>query len=231
MCLAPRIEMYVKLCALHCLSVRLPGFHDLRSCALLVPGHDVAETVVVLVAGDVIRSQVAPLHYPHLTLRQNWQVPRRAVPRSLDVAGPGVKTVDFRGHLPYPILSNLMDTHRMRTGPLAALTVMLTLALLTGSFAFDDARFCAAMQEIAKEGAAYPRVAVAVVCNGKIINFKIRPEVPVNQLPAGWQERMHVLMNQMYCQGPMRAAINNGWTVAFTIMSAGESYYMTAECR
>ena len=119
----------------------------------------------------------------------------------------------------------------MRKGLLVALTGMLTLALLAQSFAFDDARFCAAMQEIAKEGAAYPRLAVAVVCNGKIINFKIRPEVPVNQLPAGWQERMHVLMNQMYCQGPMRAAINNGWTVAFTIMSAGESYYMTAECR
>ena len=87
------------------------------------------------------------------------------------------------------------------------------------------------MREIAKERAGYPRVAVAVVCNGKIINFKIRPEVPVNQLPAGWQERTHALMNQMYCQGPMRAAINNGWTVAFTIMSAGEGYYMTAECR
>ena len=119
----------------------------------------------------------------------------------------------------------------MRTGLLAALTGMLTLAPLTRSFAFDDARFCAAMQEIAKEGAAYPRVAVVVVCNGKIINFKIRPEVPVNQLRAGWQERTHVLMNRMYCQGPMRAAIDNGWTVAFTIMSAGEGYYMTVECR
>src|SRR5215831_5873209 len=119
----------------------------------------------------------------------------------------------------------------MRTGLLVALAGMLTLALLAQSFAFDDARFCAAMQETAKEGAAYPRLAVAVVCNGKIINFKIRPEVPVNQLRAGWQERTHVLMNQMYCQGPMRAAINYGWTVAFTIMSARESYYITAECR
>ena len=119
----------------------------------------------------------------------------------------------------------------MRKGLLAALTGMLTLAPLTRSFAFDDARFCAAMQEIAKGRAADPRVVVAVVCNGKIINFRIRPEVPVDQLPAGWQERMHVLMNQIYCQGPMRAAINNGWTVAFTIVSAGEGYYMTAECR
>jgi hypothetical protein len=119
----------------------------------------------------------------------------------------------------------------MRTGLLAALTGMLTLALLAQSFAFDDARFCAAMQEMAKERTAYPRVAVAVVCNEKIIDFKIRPEVPVNELPAGWQERTHVLMNQMYCRGPMRAAIDNGWTVAFTITSARESYYMTAECR
>ena len=29
----------------------------------------------------------------------------------------------------------------------------------------------------------------------------------------------------------MRAAIDNGWTVAFTILSARESYFMTAECR
>ena len=108
---------------------------------------------------------------------------------------------------------------------------MLTLAHLAHSLAFDDAGFCAAMQEIAKGKAAYSRVAVAVVCNAKIIDFRVRPGVPVNELPAGWQERTHVLMNQMYCQGPMRAAIDNGWTVAFTIMSARESYYMTAECR
>ena len=119
----------------------------------------------------------------------------------------------------------------MRTGLLAALTVMLTLGLFAQSFAFDDARFCAAMQEIAKEGAAYPRIAVTVVCHAKIIDFRVRPEVPVNELPAGWQERAHVLMNQVYCEGPMRAAIDNGWTVAFTIISARESYYMTAECR
>jgi hypothetical protein len=119
----------------------------------------------------------------------------------------------------------------MRTGLSAALIGMLTLALLGQSFAFDDARFCAAMQEIAKEGVAYPRVAVTVVCDAKIIDFRARPEVPVEELPAGWQERAHVLINQMYCGGPMRAAIDNGWTVAFTIMSARESYYMTAECR
>jgi hypothetical protein len=119
----------------------------------------------------------------------------------------------------------------MRTSLPAALIGLLTLALLAQSFAFDDARFCAAMQEIAKQGAAYPRVAVTVVCNAKIIDFRVRPEVPVNELPAGWQERAHVLMNQTYCEGPMRAAIDNGWTVAFTIMSARESYYMTAECR
>jgi len=33
---------------------------------------------------------------------------------------------------------------------------MLTLALLDQSFAFDDVRFCAAMQEIAKEGGCLP---------------------------------------------------------------------------
>jgi hypothetical protein len=119
----------------------------------------------------------------------------------------------------------------MRTGLLAALTGMLTLAHLAHSLAFDDAGFCAAMQDIGKQSTAYSRVTVAVVCNEKIIDFKIRPEVPVNELPAGWRERTHVLMNQMYCQGPMRAAIDNGWTVAFTITSARESYYMTAECR
>ena len=119
----------------------------------------------------------------------------------------------------------------MRAGQLATLTGMLTLVLSAESFAFDDAGFCVAMQEMAKERAAYPRLAVAVICNEKIIDFKIRPGVPVNELPAGWQERTHVLVNQMYCQGPMRAAIDNGWTVAFTIMSARESYYMKAECR
>ena len=108
------------------------------------------------------------------------------------------------------------------------LTGMLTLAHLAHSLVFDDAVFCAAMQEIGKGRVAYSRVAVAVVYNAKIIDFRVRPEVPVNGLPAGWQERAHVLMNQMYCQGPMRAAIDSGWTVAFTIMSARESYYMTA---
>jgi hypothetical protein len=114
---------------------------------------------------------------------------------------------------------------------MAALTGTLTLTLLAQSFAFDGARFCAAMQEVAKERAAYTRVTVAVDCDAKIIDFKISPEVPINELPAGWQERIHVLMNQMYCEGPMRAVINNGWTVAFTIRSAREGYYITAECR
>jgi hypothetical protein len=108
---------------------------------------------------------------------------------------------------------------------------MLTLGRVVHSLAFDDAGFCAAMQEMAKERAGYSRVAVAVVCDAKMIEFKTRPEVPISELPSGWQERAHTLMNQTYCQGPTRTAIDNGWTIAFTIVSARESYYMTVECR
>ena len=119
----------------------------------------------------------------------------------------------------------------MRTVSLAVLTAMLTLVHLAHAHAFDDTHFCDAMQGLAKEKASYTRVAVDIHCDTKIVDFKIRPGVPVNELPAGWQDRTHVLLNQMYCHGPMRAAINNGWTVAFTIMSTHESYYMTADCR
>jgi hypothetical protein len=111
------------------------------------------------------------------------------------------------------------------------LTAMLTRAHPAHALAFDDTRFCEAMQEIAKERAFNTRVAVVIHCDAKIVDFKIRLGVPVNERPEGWQDRTHVLLNQMYCHGPMRAAINNGWTVAFTITSARESYYMTAECR
>jgi hypothetical protein len=94
---------------------------------------------------------------------------------------------------------------------------MLTLAHLAHSFAFDDARRGNAEHRQTDDRLFAP-------CNAKIIDCRVRTEVPVNELPAGWQERAHVLMNQMYCQGPMRAAIDNEWTVAFTIMSARESY-------
>jgi hypothetical protein len=119
----------------------------------------------------------------------------------------------------------------MRTGIFAVSTGMMMLARVAHSLAFDDAAFCVALQQIGKDGVENSRVAVAVACDAKIINFKIRPEVPVNKLPSGWQERAHALINQTYCQDPMRTAINNGWTVAFTIMSARESYYITADCR
>ena len=124
----------------------------------------------------------------------------------------------------------------MRIVSFTALTAMLSLPHPAYAQPFDDTRFCLAMQEMAKERASnlnYTRhVAVVVLCDAKIVDFKIRPGVPVNELPAGWQERTHVLLNQMYCRDPMLAAIDNGWTVAFTIMSAdGESHYMTAECR
>jgi hypothetical protein len=124
-----------------------------------------------------------------------------------------------------------MGTHRMRMVSFAGLTAMLTLAHPASTQAFDDARFCEAIQEIAKERASNTRIVVVVHCSAKIIDFKIRLAVPVNELPAGWQDRTHVQLNRMYCHGPVRAAINNGWTIAFTIMSAHESYYMTAECR
>jgi hypothetical protein len=134
--------------------------------------------------------------------------------------------------------SMLTETYRMRMASFTALIVMLALLPPRAcAQAFDDTRFCQAMQETATERAAKHNnftnhVAVVVLCNAKIVDFQMRPGVPVNALPPGWHERTHVLLNQMYCQGPMRAAIDNGWTVAFTIMSAdGENHYMTAECR
>jgi len=108
---------------------------------------------------------------------------------------------------------------------------MFTLGQVAHSLAFDDAAFCAAMEEIAKFRPTYARVGVTVACDAKIVNFRIRLDATVGELSSGWQERTHALMNQAYCQGPMRAAIDTGWTVAFTIMSVHESYYMTAECR
>jgi len=119
----------------------------------------------------------------------------------------------------------------MRTGILAAVIGMLTFGHVAHPLAFDDAAFCAAMEEIAKMRVTYARIAVAVACDAKIVNFRIRLDATAGELSSGWQERTHTLMNQTYCQGPMRAAIDNGWTVAFTIVSARESYYMTAECR
>jgi hypothetical protein len=124
-----------------------------------------------------------------------------------------------------------MDTHRMRTVSFTALTALLTLAHSARAQPFDDIRFCEAIQEIAKERASYTRVVVVVHCTAKIVDFRIRLAIPGNELPADWQERTHVRLNEMYCRGPVRAAINNGWTVAFTIMTAQERYYMTAECR
>ena len=143
----------------------------------------------------------------------------------------GAKTMDLFTLQPYPTSFTPTGTPRMRTGILAAFTGMLALGHVAHSLAFDDADFCAAMEEIAKMRATYARVAVAVACDAKIVNFRIRLDATVNGPSSGWQERTHTLMNQMYCQGPMRAAIDHGWTIAFTIVSARESYYMTAECR
>src|SRR5262249_3394767 len=114
----------------------------------------------------------------------------------------------------------------MRRGKVVPLTLLLTLGHVVHGLAFDDAGFCAAMQQMAKERMeiakgrmGYSRVAVAVACDAKMIEFRTRPEVPISELPPGWQERAHTLMNQTYCQGPMRVAIDNGWTIAFTITS------------
>lgn len=135
--------------------------------------------------------------------------------------------------------SLLTDTHRMRIISCTALAAMLAFPHPAHAQGFDDAGFCQALQEIAvnKERGSRPneyvsRIAVTVHCDMKIVQFKMRLGVPINDLRSGWQEHTHVLLNQMYCQGPMRAAIDKGWTVAFTIMSAdGERHYMTPECR
>jgi hypothetical protein len=118
----------------------------------------------------------------------------------------------------------------MRTASFTALTAMLTLAHPARAQTFDDVRFCDAIQAIAQERASYTRVVVVAHCNVKILDFRIRLPVTGNELPADWQELAHVQLNEMYCHGPMRAAISNGWIVAFTIMTAQERYYMTAEC-
>jgi hypothetical protein len=119
----------------------------------------------------------------------------------------------------------------MRTASFTALTVMLTVAHPARAQPFDDIRFCEAIREIAQERASYTRVVVVPHCNVKILDFRIRLPVPGNELPADWQERIHVQLNRLYCHGPMREVISNGWIVAFTIMTAQERYYMTAECR
>jgi hypothetical protein len=158
------------------------------------------------------------------------------VPTNLRSMELSQATVFLKALVPYSCRQT--DTYRMRIASFTALMVMLALLPPRAyAQAFDDTRFCQAMQETAIERAAKHNtftnhVAVVVLCNAKIVDFQMRPGVPVNELPPGWHERMHVLLNQMYCQGPMRAAIDNGWTVAFTIMSAdGENHYMTAECR
>lgn len=111
----------------------------------------------------------------------------------------GVKPMDLLTALPYPGSFTPTGIRRMRRGKLVLWTLMLILGHVVHSLAFDDAGFCAAMQEIAKERVGHSRVAVAVVCDAKMIQFKTRPEVPISELPSGWQERAHALMNQTYC--------------------------------
>jgi hypothetical protein len=132
----------------------------------------------------------------------------------------------------------LKDMHRMRRVSVGVLTAMLTPPLAAYAQEFEDARFCQAIQEIAvKERGSKlndhtARVAVAALCETKFVGFKIRLGVPIGDLRADWQAHNHTLWNQMHCQGPMRAAIDNGWIIALTITSIdGQGHYMTAECR
>jgi hypothetical protein len=76
----------------------------------------------------------------------------------------------------YRILSSmLMDARRMRIFSFAALTAILALAHQACAQGFDDAHFCHAMQEIAKERGSKPdghttHLAVTVLCDAKIVD-------------------------------------------------------------
>lgn len=127
----------------------------------------------------------------------------------------------------------------MRTISCTVLTAILAFPHPGYAQEFDNADFCRAWQEITadKEGGSKlegyaARIAVTARCDMKFVEFKIKLGVPINHLRDGWQEHTHVLLNQKYCDGPMRSAMDKGWIVAFTIMSTdGERHYMTPECR
>jgi hypothetical protein len=121
----------------------------------------------------------------------------------------------------------------MRKILFAVLTATQALLLPAYAQPFDDARFCQAMQEIvvnkemsSKLDEDAKHIAVTVHCDAKIVHFKMRLGVPDYDL----REHKQALWNQ-HCNGPVRAAIDNGWIVALTTSSTdGVHRYIRAEC-
>ncbi len=122
--------------------------------------------------------------------------------------------------------------------------VLLLLGLMSfQAFAaeFDDAAFCKQMEAFKANGEVdvgkmvdkYTRNdGIAVLCGNKIVDFKKFMFANQNDMREGWQDRKAAQWNSIYCEGEWLEAINNGWTVALTLVTQdGKRFWHKATCK
>jgi len=119
--------------------------------------------------------------------------------------------------------------------------VLLALAPAAAG-AFDHAQFCAEKIEQAEADQLEAGVwldeftrneSVSVHCSMRMIEFRRHLDMPSSDLGDDWRNREKRRWNQAHCNDPdWRAAIQNGWTVASTLITTtGERIWYTANCR
>ena len=123
---------------------------------------------------------------------------------------------------------------------LLSFLLLLLVPAMASAAEFDDESFCNVMMEQQKKinadagqmvDAVTRNDGVAVLCSTKIIDFKKFMASDSSKMREGWQDRKAKQWNEIYCNGVFLDAINNGWTVAFTlIFQDGNRFWYKANC-
>lgn len=121
--------------------------------------------------------------------------------------------------------------------------VLISLSSPLYSSSFDDESFCMTLEsfkadldkDTGKMVDKYTRNdGMALLCGGKIVEYKKFLFVDASDMRSGWQSRKEQQWNDLYCNDEKvwLDAINNGWTVAFSIITQdGKRFWHKAECK
>ena len=126
-------------------------------------------------------------------------------------------------------------------------TILLISAICIGGISvrsqqFDDTAFCETMHKFAANAnkdagslvdAHTRNDGMAVLCATKVVDFKKFIDVPQDAMRPGWKDRKSDQWRNIYCNDPFwRSAIQNGWTVATTIVTVdGDRTWIEAVCK